>query len=150
MCYAGPVPRVAFALRSIALAIWAAGGFSTFLATSAIFGRAESRKQAADFAGAVLARSLWFRLFAVATQIVALLLGVRGIANWFALGAAVLTASESTVQQTVRRMRRELGGSVDALDPKDPRRRRFGALHGLAMLLLLGQVLLGTIGLVLQ
>jgi hypothetical protein len=144
------VLRVAFALRSIALAIWAAGGASTLLATSAIFARAETRKQAGDFAGAVLVRSLWLRLAAIALQILALLLGVRGIANWFALGAAILTAAESTVQQTVRRMRRDLGGSVDALDADDPRRRRFGALHGVAMLLLLGQIVLGLIGLAVQ
>jgi hypothetical protein len=50
----------------------------------------------------------------------------------------------------VRRIRRELGGSVGSLDPADPRRRRFGALHGLSMLLLFGQVALGTVGLVVQ
>jgi hypothetical protein len=144
------VLRVALALRSVALAIWAAGGASTFLATSAIFARAENRKQAGDFAGAVLRRSLWFRLSAVALQIVALLLGAGGVANWFALGAAVLTAAESSVQQAVRRIRRELGGSVDALAADDPRRRRFAALHGISMLLLLGQVVLGTIGLIVQ
>jgi hypothetical protein len=144
------VARAAFALRSIALAIWAAGGASTFLATSAIFARAENRKQAGDFAGAVLLRSLWFRLLAVGLQIAALLLGARGVANWLALAAAVLTAAESSVQQAVRRIRRELGGSVDALEAGDPRRRRFAALHGLSMLLLLGQVALGTIGLVVQ
>jgi hypothetical protein len=142
------VLRAALALRSIALAIWAAGGASTFLATSAIFARAENRKQAGDFAGAVLQRSLWFRLLAVGFQIAALLLGARGPANWLALGAAVLTAAESSVQQGVRRIRRELGGSVDALESADPRRRRFAALHGISMLLLLGQVVLGTIGIV--
>ena len=142
--------HLALALRSLALAIWAAGGASTFLATSAIFARAESRKQAGDFAGAVLLRSLWFRLLAVGLQIAALLLGAPGVANWLALAAAVLTAAESSVQQGVRRLRRELGGSVDALEPADPRRRRFAALHGISMLLLLGQVLLGAIGLVVQ
>ena len=48
---------LAFALRALALASWFGGGIATMLATSAVFARAESRKVAGDFAGAILRRT---------------------------------------------------------------------------------------------
>jgi hypothetical protein len=53
------------------------------------------------------------------------------------------------VDALTRRARRLAGGAIDALPPADPRRRRFAALHGIAMLLLLLQVLAAGAGLAL-
>jgi hypothetical protein len=127
--------HLALVLRSLSLAVWFGSGIATVLATSAVFARAESRKAAGDIAGAILRRTNALRAVAAICFVLAALLGARGPATW--LGG-------------VCKMRRDLGGSVDALEPGDPRRRRFGALHGIAMLLLLLQVMISGGGLAAQ
>ena len=138
------------ALRSLALAVWFGGGIATILATSAVFARAESRKLAGDLAGAILARTNLLRGAAAAVFGLAALLGARGPATWLGTGCLLLQVAAIPVDAATRRIRRELGGNVDALTPDDPRRRRFGALHGVAMLLLVLQVILAAGGLSLQ
>ena len=44
------------------------------------------------------------------------------------------------VRPAIRRLRDQLGGSVEKVATDDPRRKRFGALHGISMLLLLLQL----------
>ena len=140
----------ATALRSLALAAWFGGGLATIFATWAVFARAESRKVAGDFAGAILLRTNRLRVLAALLFAVSALLGASGPATWLGGGCVLLQAASIPVDVATRRIRRALGGNVDALAPGDPRRRRFGALHGLAMLLLVLQVLLGAAGLVVQ
>ncbi|HEX9575877.1 MAG TPA: hypothetical protein VF994_17405 [Myxococcales bacterium] len=142
--------RLAVALRSLALAVWFGGGIATVLATSAVFAKAETRKVAGDFAGAILRRANLLRGVAALTFGLAVLLGAAGIATWLGAGCLLLQVAAIPVDAATRRFRRALGGNVDALAPEDPRRRRFGALHGLAMLLLLLQVLLSAAALSLQ
>jgi hypothetical protein len=81
---------------------------------------------------------------------VSVLLGGVEVAAWLGAGCLLLQAAAIPVDSATRRIRRTLGGSVDALAPEDPRRRRFGALHGLAMLLLLVQILLSAAALSIQ
>ncbi len=138
------------ALRSLALAVWFGGGIATMLATSAVFARAESRKLAGDLAGAILLRTNLLRSIAALVFAVAVLLGASGPATWLGAGCLLLQVAAIPIDAATRKIRRELGGNVDALAAEDPRRRRFGALHGLAMLLLLLQALLGASALVLQ
>jgi hypothetical protein len=138
------------ALRSLALAVWFGGGLATLFATSAVFARAESRKVAGDFAGAILLRTNRLRILAALSFGLSFLLGAAGPATWLGGGCLILGVAAIPVDVATRRIRRELGGDLDALAPGDPRRRRFGALHGLAMLLLVLQVLLGAAGLVVQ
>jgi len=140
----------AVALRSLALAVWFGGGIATVLATSAVFARAESRKVAGDLAGAILLRTNRLRGVAALVFGISVLLGAAGIATWLGGGCLLLQAAAIPVDSAARRIRRALGGNVDALAPEDPRRRRFGALHGVAMLLLLSQVLLSAAALSLQ
>jgi hypothetical protein len=140
----------AAALRALALAAWFGGGTATVLATSAVFARAESRKVAGDFAGAILLRTNLLRSVAALVFGLSALLGARGPATWLGGGCLLLQVAAIPVDAATRRIRRELGGNVDALAPEDPRRRRFGALHGIAMLLLLLQVLLSGGALALQ
>jgi hypothetical protein len=142
--------RLAAALRSLALAVWFGGGIATVLATSAVFARAETRKVAGDFAGAILLRTNLLRGLAALVFGLSVLLGAAGIATWLGAGCLLLQISAIPVDAATRRIRRTLGGNVDALAPEDPRRRRFGALHGVAMLLLLVQVLLSAAALSLQ
>jgi len=144
------MPALASLLQSLALAAWFGGGIATALATSAIFARAESRKQAGDLAGAVLARTNQLRIAAAALLALSALLGARGLATWLGGACLVLQLAAIPLDTSIRRIRRELGGAVEQLDAKDPRRKRFGALHGLAMLLLLAQVVLAGAGLAAQ
>ncbi len=138
------------AIRALALAVWFGGGIATLLATSALFARAGSRKLAGDLAGAILARTNAMRSVAALVFGLAALLGAGGIATWLGGACLLIQAAAIPVDAAARKVRRELGGDVDALQPDDPRRRRFGALHGLSMLLLLLQVLLSAAALILQ
>jgi len=146
------MPHLPFAsaLRSLSLALWFGGGLATLFSTSAVFAKAESRKLAGDFAGAILSRTNRLRVLAALLFALSALLGASGPATWLGAGCLLLQAAAIPVDVATRRIRRELGGAVDALAEGDPRRRRFGALHGLAMLLLVLQVLLGAAGLVAQ
>ena len=132
----------ALALRSLSLAVWFGSGIATVLATSAVFARAESRKAAGDIAGAILRRTNGLRAVAAISFVLAVLLGARGPATWLGGACVLLQLIAVPVDVGTRKIRRDLGGSVDALEPGDPRRRRFGALHGIAMLLLLLQVVI--------
>ena len=134
--------QFAFALRSLSLAVWFGGGIATVLATSAVFSRAESRKVAGDTAGAILRRTNVLRAVAAICFVLAVLLGARGPATWLGAACVLLQLIAVPVDLATRKIRRDLGGSVDSLEPGDSRRRRFGALHGIAMLLLLLQVVI--------
>jgi hypothetical protein len=140
----------AIALRGLSLAIWFGGGIATMLATSAVFARAESRRIAGDFAGAILRRTNFLREAAVVVFVVAVLLGARGASTWSGAGCVLLQLAAIPVDAATRKLRRELGGSVEALTADDARRRRFGALHGVAMLLLLLQIVAAGVGIVLD
>jgi hypothetical protein len=136
-------------LRVLALAFWFGGGVATFLATSAVFAKATDRKSAGDLAGAILSRTnrgRYVTLFVMSTELMwppfDRVWGagfVCGILQCVAVVADLLT----------RRVRRMAGGNIDSLPPGDPRRRRFAALHGVAMLVLLLQVLAAGAGLLL-
>jgi hypothetical protein len=142
--------HLATALRSLSLSVWFGGGIATVLATSAVFARSESRKLAGDLAGAILLRANLLRGVAAVMFGLSALLGPAAVATWLGAGCLVLQAVAIPLDAATRRIRGALGGNVDALAASDPGRRRFGALHGLSMLLLLLQVLLAFAGLVLQ
>jgi len=136
-------------LRTLALAFWFGGGLATFLATSAVFRRAPDRKVAGDLAGAILGRTGLARNLAVGLLLVAIAIGARGGAVAAGIGCAVLQALAIGADLSTRKTRQDAGGSIDALPPGDPLRRRFAALHGVAMLVLLLQVLAAGVGLAL-
>jgi len=140
--------QFAIALRSLSLGVWFGCGIATALATSAVFARAESRKVAGDLAGAILRRTNALRAIAAICFLVATILGARGPATWLGGACVVLQLVAVPVDVATRKIRRSVGGSLDALEAGDPLRRRFGALHGVAMLLLLLQVLISAAGLV--
>ncbi|HWE25429.1 MAG TPA: hypothetical protein VG496_15935 [Myxococcales bacterium] len=139
--------RFAIALHSLALAAWFGGGIATTLATSAVFARAESRKVAGNMAGAILRRTNALRAIAAICFASAILAGARGPSTWFGGACFVLQLIAIPIDLATRKIRRDAGGAMEALDIGDPRRRRFGALHGIAMLLLLLQVLTSAAGL---
>jgi hypothetical protein len=56
---------------------------------------------------------------------------------WRTSGALALAgacaAAQLAVAPRIARVREQIGGAVDALDPSDPRRQAFGRLHGLSV-----------------
>ena len=51
-----------------------------------------------------------------------------------ALGLVVAcAAAQLVVAPRIERVRAQIGGAVDALDPSDPRRQAFGRLHGMSV-----------------
>jgi hypothetical protein len=51
------------------------------------------------------------------------------------------------VRRTLRKMRRDAGGSIESLSKDDPQRRKFAMLHGASMLLLLVQIICAALAL---
>jgi hypothetical protein len=47
--------------------------------------------------------------------------------------AGACAAAQLVVAPRIERLREQIGGSLDALDPSDPRRQAFGRLHGMSV-----------------
>ena len=142
-------------LLRFALALWFGGGLATLFATRSIFAVAETRQQGGRFSGAVLSSFLWLR-WAAAALTAAAWLFVRGAPIWWASAAApiwwasaaaLLTLVHALLDARIRAFRDQLGGSIEGLDALDPRRKRWGALHGASVLLLLAQIACAGAGL---
>jgi hypothetical protein len=139
---------MALSLQALALAIWFGGGLSVLYATRAIFALAPTRREAGQYSGAVLRSFRWLQaaaglLFAAAAY--QELPRPTRIAGQLAL---LLMVSSLLLDAPLRRLRAQMGGSTEGLDADDPLRKRFGALHGISVLLLIGQVLCAGAGLI--
>jgi hypothetical protein len=143
------VHTAALALRALALAFWFGGGLGTLLATSAVFARAPERKLAGDLAGAILLRTGIVRSLMALVLLSAIVLGAAGPSIALGVACVLLQIAAVAADLLTRRARRAASGSIDTLPTGDPRRRRFAALHGVAMLLLLLQVVAAGAGLAL-
>lgn len=135
-------------LLRFALAIWAGGGLAVVLGTRSIFRASETRRQGGLFSGAVLSSFSRLRWAAVALTAIAWLFP-RTSGLWWATAAAVLTVAHAPLDARIRALREQLGGSTEGLEPGDPRRKRWGALHGASVLLLLAQIAGAAAGLAL-
>ena len=122
--------------------MWFGGGaFLLVAAAPAAFSAAPSA-MAADVVGAMLTR--WHYLALIAPLI---LLGLqwRQPRVWmFAVlfAALLLAAGEATIDVRIRAMRVASPVPISSLPRQHPLRHRFGLLHGVSSILLLGQVLL--------
>src|SRR4051812_6483003 len=101
-----PHLHLAAAVRSLSLALWFGGGLATILATSAVFARAESRKLAGDFAGAILLRTNRLRVLAAVSFAASALLGASGPATWLGGGCLLLQVAAIPIDVATRRVRR--------------------------------------------
>ena len=134
-------------LESLLLAAWFGGGLFLILAAQAAFGAAGSPGAAAAVVGAMLAR--WHYL-ALGGPLVLLLIEWRSralarTARVVLLALALLAASaEAGVDLRIHAIRASAATPVSELPRSHPVRRRFGALHGISMTLLLLQVLLAA------
>ncbi len=137
-------------LQGLALSLWFGGGLATLYGTRAIFAVADNRKQAGIFSGAILAAYRLLQGAAVVLFVAAAFAGLRR-GERIAGGVLVLfTVTGFLVDSRLRRLRREIGGSTEGLDAADPRRKRWGALHGISVLLLVAQVALAGIAVVVR
>ena len=101
----------------------------------AAFAVLPSRALAGALVGRVLPTLFWSGII--------LGLGVAALAwtaprrGWVVGGALVLAVASAVAQLVVspriERVRAQIGGPVDALDPSDPRRQAFGRLHGMSV-----------------
>ncbi|MGZ6142857.1 MAG: hypothetical protein ACXWLM_05940, partial [Myxococcales bacterium] len=121
------------ALRNLALAVFFGGGLAVLFGTRALFAAADSRKQGGHFSGALLRSFEILRVAALVALAIASVLS-RGYAVHTAIFGG-LVAGGVLVDRRLRALRAEIGGSTEALDPADPRRRRFGSLHGVSVIL---------------
>ncbi len=141
--------QLALGLRSLALAVWFGGGLAMLLATRAIFARAGSRTLAGTISGEALLRFQLLRGLAAVLLGGSALLGARGLATLLGLGCILLQLAASLADTRLRKLRTEIGGSTEGLAEDDPRRKQFGMLHGVSVLLLLAQIALAAVALLL-
>ena len=131
-----------------ALALWVGGGLAVVFGTRSIFRAAETRRQGGLFSGAVLGSFAKLRWAAVALTAIAWPLS-RSAPLYWATAAAVLTLAHAPLDARIRALREQLGGSTEGLAADDPRRKRWGALHGASIVLLLAQIASAAVGLAL-
>ena len=111
------------------------------LAASAAFRTAPNATVAADVVGAMLARWHYIALAAPLLLFALELLRVRRVVLIVLFIALILAAAQVLVDLRIRTIRLMSPVAISSLDREHPVRRKFGALHGASMLLLLLQAI---------
>lgn len=114
------------------------------LAASAAFRAAGSPRIAADVVGSMLTR---WHYIALVAPLILLVVGrhMRRFVQVLLFAAVLLAAGQVFVDLRIRQIRAAAPVPVSELDPADPVRRRFGALHGLSMMLLALQAIAAAV-----
>ena len=102
----------------------------------AAFAVLPSRALAGALVGRVLPVLFWSgMLVGVATAGLTWTLPARAWRTGAALAlVAACAAAQLVIAPRIERIRSQIGGTIDALDPSDARRQTFGRLHGLSVL----------------
>ena len=128
------------AMRLVA-ALWLGGAaFLLFVAAPAAFRASDSPTNAANVVGAMLT---WWHTIGLALPILLLILGwnhVRGWVKAVLFAAVILTALEIGIDLRIRAIRDGSPVPISSLPRESEVRKKFGFLHGLSSLLLLGQL----------
>ena len=109
------------------------------LAASAAFRASPNATVAADVVGAMLARWHYLALGGPLLLFALELRRARKLVLIVLFVAIVIAAFQSLIDLRIRSIRRMSPVPISELDRSDPLRRRFGALHGVSMMLLLLQ-----------
>jgi len=136
-----PPRKPSLAITRLIQAVWLGSGVFLMLTASAAFSAASNSTDAANVVGAILTRWHYIALFA---PLLLMFLEWRRSrpAMLVILFIAVLLASfQSLLDTRIRMMRSESIVPISSLSHDDPVRRRFGMLHGLSTLFLIGQVI---------
>jgi hypothetical protein len=118
-----------------------AGAFLILAAAPAAFSASPNPALAADVVGALLTRWHYLALLAPLALLGLQWRQMRGWVMGVLLVAIVFASAEGMIDIRIREMRAASVVPISALPRENPLRRRFGLLHGLSSLLLLGQVL---------
>jgi hypothetical protein len=132
------------ALQRLIAALWLGSAFFLMLSASAAFRAAGNTSIAADVVGSMLTRWHYIALAAPLMLFALELRRARPVILIVLFVAIVLAATQSFVDLRIRAIRQSSPVSISDLDRTDPVRRRFGALHGLSMVLLLSQTILAA------
>ena len=129
------------AIARLIQALWLGSGIFLLLTASAAFNAASNTTDAANVVGAVLAR--WHYIALLAPLLLMFLEWRRSRpAMLVILFVAILMASFQALADTrIRVIRGNSFVPISSLPHDDPVRQRFGMLHGLSSLLLIGQVI---------
>ncbi len=109
------------------------------LAASAAFRSAPNATAAADVVGAMLARWHYIAIGAPLLLFALELRRARRLVIVILFAAILLAAAQALVDLRIRAIRFASPVPISALHPDDRLRRRFGALHGFSMMLLVAQ-----------
>jgi hypothetical protein len=137
----GAVHRSSFIVHRLISALWLGSAFFLMLAASAAFRASPNPTAAADVVGAMLARWHYIALAAPLALFALTLRHARRFTLVVLFVALLLAAGQVFVDLRIRAIRMSSPVSISALDRNDPVRKRFGALHGVSMLLLLLQAI---------
>jgi len=114
------------------------------LSAQAAFRAAGNTSIAADVVGSMLTRWHYIALAAPLALFALELRRARPMILIVLFVAIVLAAGQAFVDLRIRSIRASSPVSISSLERTDPVRRRFGALHGLSMMLLLAQTLIAA------
>ena len=132
------------ALQRLIAALWLGSAFFLMLSAQAAFRAAGNTSIAADVVGSMLTRWHYIALAAPLALFALELRRARPLILIVLFVAIILAAGQSFVDLRIRSIRASSPIAISNLDRTDPVRRRFGALHGLSMVLLLAQTLIAA------
>ncbi len=132
------------ALQRLIAALWLGSAFFLMLSASAAFRAAGNTSIAADVVGSILTRWHYIALAAPLVLFALELRRARPLILIVLFVAIMLAAGQAFVDLRIRAIRQSSPISISELDRTDPVRRRFGALHGISMVLLLSQAILAA------
>lgn len=132
-------------MQRLIAALWFGSAFFLMLAASAAFRAAPNAAVAADVVGAMLTRWHYIALAAPLFLFAMALRRPRKVLVIVLFLALVLAAAQALVDLQIREIRQGALAPISSLDREDPLRRRFGALHGVSMMLLLLQTIAAAI-----
>lgn len=133
------------ALHRLIAALWLGSAFFLMLSASAAFRAAGNTSIAADVVGSMLTRWHYIALAAPLALFVLELRRARPLILTLLFAAILMATTQSLVDLRIRAIRASSPVAISAMDPTDPIRRRFGALHGISMALLLAQTLAAAV-----
>ena len=122
-------------------ALWLGSAFFLMLAASAAFRASPNSTVAADVVGAMLNRWHYIALAAPLVLFALELRNGRKLVLIVLFVAIALAASQAFVDLRIRTIRMSSPIPMSELSKEDPIRRKFGALHGVSMMLLLLQAI---------
>ncbi len=122
-------------------ALWLGSGVFLMLSASAAFRAATNPTDAANVVGAILTRWHYIALLAPLLLMFLEWRRSRPVMLVILFVAVLLASFQALLDTRIRMIRAESFAPISSLSPDDPVRQRFGMLHGISQLFLVGQVI---------